>query len=343
MDTDRIGFFTPQLRVQFFESSKGALECLTWNALYQKFGIVKSNFEFYRAGKRLIPNWLFLRLLNSLPLDKHALFRSDTFSKPCGWGRKLGGQRTSILHPELIEQGRKQANKKRYKHPKYNFNVSQALTPELCEFIGAFAGDGFTNCYGHVNIVDFAGHAILDREYYDKTIIPIAKKLFSIDTCGIYTRKNGLWVNFHSKRLFEMLTQRFKLPAGVKFDKVLIPQEILDSTPENITAVLRGMFDTDGCVFFDKRKVYKVPYLRICLTMKNPPILNQVVEQLAKLGVHGHLSRGRDVHIISRDDIKKFLHVVGFSNPKHIHKVIKAYPDFNNYNPGTRLLLATVP
>jgi len=146
-------------------------------------------------------------------------------------------------------------------------------------------------------------------------------------------------VNFHSKQLFEMLTQRFHLPAGVKFDKVLIPKEILDSAPENVAAVLRGMFDTDGCVFFDKRKAYTVPYMRIVLTMKNPPILNQVVEQLAKRGIHGHISRGRDLHIISREDIEKFLHVVGFSNPKHIDKVLKAYSGFNEYNPGTRLLL----
>ncbi|MDO8624889.1 MAG: LAGLIDADG family homing endonuclease [Candidatus Diapherotrites archaeon] len=143
-------------------------------------------------------------------------------------------------------------------------------------------------------------------------------------------------VTFHSKRLFEMLTQRFQLPAGVKSYTVLIPKEILDSTPQNIAAVLRGMFDTDGCVFFDNRKAYKVPYMRIVLTMKNPPILAQVVEVLARLGIHGHISRGRDVHIIAREDIDQFLRVVGFSNPKHIDKVLKAYPDFEEYNPGTR-------
>lgn len=135
-----------------------------------------------------------------------------------------------------------------------------------------------------------------------------------------------------------MLSVRFGFPKGVKFDKILIPQEVLDSSPENIAALIRGLFDTDGCVSFDNRAVYRKPYMRFHLTMYNPSLLDQVTKELAKLGVTA--SRGNSkkcLQITNSTNIEAFLRNVGFSNPKHIHKILAVYPDFNDFNPGTRI------
>ncbi|MBI2597968.1 MAG: hypothetical protein HYW50_02115 [Candidatus Diapherotrites archaeon] len=128
------------------------------------------------------------------------------------------------------------------------------------------------------------------------------------------------------------------MPAGVKFDKVLVPNEILHGNPEHIIGFIRGVFDTDGCVFFDKRKTYKKPYMRLDLTMCNPQILGQIAEKLNGFGINAKcLRNGKHLQITSKKDVENYLKIVGSSNQRHISKIIKKHPNFVNYNPANRL------
>ncbi|MFH1664208.1 MAG: LAGLIDADG family homing endonuclease [archaeon] len=338
MRYNRIGFFSAEDRTLFFEIGKQVLYCDSWKQFCAKVGIQKSMAEYYRNGKLLLPEWLFLNLSEKFSSEKRAFFKSKIFLKPPNWGESIGGRKTSASHPEFIVAARASAREKFSRLPRNCFDLNQELSCELCEFVGAFMGDGHTGLYGSHTIVGFTGHAKLDDDYYYRTIIPAVKKLFHIETCYVWKKENIMRVTFHSKRLVELLIKRFGFPTGVKFDKILIPEEILHSSNEHIAAVLRGLFDTDGCVFFDKRKIYRNPYMRFNLTMYNPQILDQVVQALAKIGIHASRANSkRSIQITNSQNIEGFLRSVGFSNTRHISKVLQAYPDFNSFNPGTRL------
>ena len=149
------------------------------------------------------------------------------------------------------------------------------LSKELCEFIGVIIGDGCTNKYGKIYQTNIAGDKLLDKEYYFNDISSICKNLFNISP-RIMVRPSGMYINLYSKRVFEILTERFKIPRGVKCYTVRIPQEILEAPKEMVVATLRGMFNTDGGVGLDKRKTYKKPYIRINYTSASKILIEQI-------------------------------------------------------------------
>ncbi len=284
--------------------------------------------ENYRSGQWTIPSRLFDKLCDLLPSHLEKLFKSKLNYKTGNWGQIIGGNITYGKHQDIFEKGRAIAIAKQKENPKHDFDLDMELTEGLSEFIGCFIGDGFTNNYGGKYVVQFAGDNRFDADYYDGTIIPIARSLFGFDKAGIRRSGNALWVSFYSKRLFEFLTTGFEMPAGLKFNRVRIPVEILESGPEKIIPCIRGMFDTDGCVFYDKRPAYRRPYIRIELTMRNPFLIRQVHYQLKKIEVRSKvLSDETRLQITAREDVKLFLQKIGFSNKRHRNRITRFYPE----------------
>ncbi|MCX6802186.1 MAG: hypothetical protein NT067_03660 [Candidatus Diapherotrites archaeon] len=268
-NAERIEFPDAATRNEFFGLLKGSVGVRAWDELYKRFNIGRSLFQGYRCGQFTLPKDKFQTFLEFLPSQERERFISMISTKSGSWGRKLGGISTYYKYPELFQQGREKAwhslnhsgGGRRY----YALNIP--LRSDLCEFIGALIGDGFTNQYGSYYQTGFCGDKRFDKNYYDTLIIPIARDLFEAKAHFRY-KNNGMWINFGSVFMHRVLTERFGIPKGVKFDKVLIPEEILNSNQEFIAATLRGIFDTDGSIYFDKRKIYRKPYVRIELNMK---------------------------------------------------------------------------
>jgi len=159
------------------------------------------------------------------------------------------------------------------------------LSEELCELIGAYIGDGclVKHTHGRTYVLQFVGHMNLDLSYYKNTIIPIIKKLFN-KTPGFTKIKNenAFRFNCYSKEIGLFLKERFNLTFGNKTHTVKIPDEIIKSNKKYIYSTIRGIFDTDGCVFFDKRKRYKKPYPRITLNTCSNNLQKQLKQILSK-------------------------------------------------------------
>ncbi|MBI4043573.1 MAG: LAGLIDADG family homing endonuclease [Candidatus Diapherotrites archaeon] len=319
----------------FFEQAKRYGDFKTWKALWTFLEVGRGSFWNMYIGKTSIPKNIFLKLCKFLPKEHQKRYNHVAVVKDGNWGRKKGGRTTYSKHPEIFELGRKMPRKSNNMLGQRRFNFDQPLSSDLCEFLGAFAGDGFTNKYGRHFHTGFSGDNRYDMDYYNTKILPIAKRLFNINSAYVRKKGNGMWVNFHSKDLFELLTKRFGMPAGVKFDKVTIPTEIMKDRIEYKTAFVRGILDTDGCVFFDNRKTYKTPYFRIDITMFNIPILVQINQILTELGVHSKvLGNGKHLQVTSKKDVEKFLRIIGSSNERHISKIEKKCPNFRQWNPA---------
>ena len=104
----------------------------------------------------------------------------------------------------------------------------------------------------------------------------------------------------------------------------VIPEDILVNETF-IAAAIRGLFDTDGSVFFDKRSIFKEPYIRMDLHLNNTQLIQQTHNLLQKLGIRSTITKKRNkIQINGKMAIKTFMDKIGLSNSKHIIKIKKA-------------------
>lgn len=319
----RVYFLYREDRDKFFDKIRVSKK--SWNKVASYLGTNRSMIESYRSGKLSLPFNRFSLLLTLFTEEDKEYFNSKIKERESNWGQKIGGKRAYKINKEKFDMGRKKGAMASKDNIKYNFNINIPLSIDLCEFIGAIIGDGFTNKYNNFYQTQITGDKHLDLEYYHKVLKPICEKLFSI-TPKIVERSGGLRLNMYSKRLFEMLTNRFHIPAGKKCYSVKIPEEILKSEEKFVNATLRGMFDTDGGIGLDKRKTYKKPYIRINYTSTSISLINQIHNLLEEYKIPHSVNKKNDssakqIQINGEKNVKLFLKEIGFSNPRHLNKV----------------------
>ena len=320
---DRIYFSDKNILTEFFKEIKDNGQLKSWRKLASYIGTARSNLGNYRNGNLLLSEERFLKLLDLINEEKRPYFLNNLMRKNKNWGQIIGGKKAYKINKKAFDIGRNIAYKNR--SVKYDFDINMPLSNELCEFIGAIIGDGFTNKYKNLYQIQISGDKKLDKQYYNDTLKVICEKLFKI-TPKITTRKRGFYFNIYSKRLFELLTKRFGIPAGVKCYSIKIPDEIIKAGNNFLKFVLRGMFDTDGGIGLDKRKAYKKPYIRINYTSASPLLMNQLNEILIKYNLpHSthkvNNNRAQQIQINGEKNVKLFLSNIGFSNPRHLDKV----------------------
>jgi len=206
------------------------------------------------------------------------------------------------------------------------------LNKEICELIGAFIGDGYFGTYGkkqNVYLVGVSGDKKLDEDYLKNYLKPLIKKNFPFTRPKLYYRndENTLMLRVHSKKLYNFFV-KIGFKQGEKSHSVKIPKIILEKE-EFMKSTVRGIFDTDGCFFLDKRKVYKKPYPRITLQLASIDLINQLEKYLSKHFTLYVYKRNRDgcrnyVEIYGHKQLEKFLKQIGFSNPRHLNKIKNA-------------------
>lgn len=121
------------------------------------------------------------------------------------------------------------------------------------------------------------------------------------------------------------------IKSGSKLN-VRIPQSIMDD--KNLSKrFLRGLFDTDGTIYFNKNYSVKNPIHnrpKIKLDSVSKGLIDDVTKLLNNLGIESRprkIFQGRKnknpaygVIIDKVNPIKHFLEVIGFKNPKHYTK-----------------------
>ena len=206
------------------------------------------------------------------------------------------------------------------------------LNKEICEFIGAFIGDGYLGNYGKRKnqfLIGLAGHVKLDEHYFKNHLIPIIKRHFPFTNPKLRYREDEhtIMLRIYSKELFRFF-KNLGFNEGKKSANVVIPDKIIKSD-NLIKATIRGIFDTDGCIFFDKRKLYKKPYPRISLQSVSLNLIKQLQEYLSKdfdLYVSKNNIKGyrECIEVYGHKQLERFLKKIGFSNRKHLNKIQNA-------------------
>ena len=185
---------------------------------------------------------------------------------------------------------------------------------DLAEFIGIMLGDG----YFSDNRLKVSFNSVTDLEYiyYVKKLMlglfnenAILKFRKEENTAELYLFKRSILKTLNDNGLIK----------SPKWQRAIIPTSFLKFD----LAVLRGYFDTDGCVVITDNNgtIYPRLEMKICPS----PMQEQFIRILGKyqfnFGVY-NIGKGEvRIQLNGEKQLDKWLNLVGFSNKKHLDKV----------------------
>jgi len=218
-------------------------------------------------------------------------------------GRSLGGRRSIIKHKQI---------QTRFKLRK-SFDIPRK-SRRLAEFVGIILGDGGVTPYQ----VQISLHRCLDAEYTG-FVANLGYDLFGIKP-SIFVRDNVAVVTFSSVALVQYLST-IGIGLGNKVRRQVQIPEWISQKAIFSQACVRGLIDTDGCVYIDRHQVKGKVFESLCLSFSNSssPLLLGVHRSLLELGLRSYLYY-KNVKLRTISDIKKYFLVIGSSNRKHIGK-----------------------
>ena len=206
---------------------------------------------------------------------------------------------------------------------------------ELAEIIGALMGDGCLSENSRYSMFYLGGDISEEREYHDGWITKLLNRLMKDLNKKKVRYKGYPSVGVYGCYMFDRdVVNFFKnqgLKTGSKINQTIPPFILRDKLL--IRRFLRGLFDTDGNIYFDKNRSCKnpinnVPIIKLGTTSLS--LANEVMNCFRGLGFCPRLKKPyigkRDknpIHVIiiyRRLDIKNYISEIGFKNNKHMTK-----------------------
>jgi intein/homing endonuclease len=195
----------------------------------------------------------------------------------------------------------------------------------LAEFFGIMIGDGGINNDWQANIT-------LNTEADAKFILFVSKlcnRLFKIlPAIRKRKEKRATIVSLASTTVVDFLVDS-GLRRGNKLKQGLeIPNWILSKKTYRIACV-RGLMDTDGCLFIHKHAVQGKQYSNIGLSFTSASfrLIEQVSSVFEEVGITPHISGGgRNIFLYKESAVDRYIKIFGTSNDR-IASVYKRWRD----------------
>jgi hypothetical protein len=193
---------------------------------------------------------------------------------------------------------------------------------DFAEFVGIILGDGGVTR----NQMTITLHRRDDKDY-SKFVISLIKKLFDVPV-GIYYKKDNSTIDLIISRsgLIRFCQENFDMKIGNKTkQQVDIPRWIKENN-SYLTCCIRGLMDTDGCLFAHRYKVRGkwYSYKKLSFTNHSKPIIKSVFDGFKMLGFSPRVTaEGVDVRIERKNDVRKYFAIVKPHNSKYLKRYVK--------------------
>src|SRR3989338_5038884 len=222
-------------------------------------------------------------------------------------GRRLGGLHSLKTH-QLRNTGFKML--KLVRLPPHS--------TDLAELLGILAGDGHVDTYK----VTMTTNSNTDLEHARHTSI-LFKKLFHVDAPIKFKKaKNACMVVVSSRAICDFLVKNGMIRGNKVKLQLSVPPWVRSRRNYRL-AFLRGIFDTDGCVYVDVHKIKGRTYKNVgmAFTNRSLPLLVGFKKSLERIGLHPTQKSKYTVFLRRERDIQRYFAVVGSSNPKQLRKI----------------------
>ncbi|MBI3632036.1 MAG: hypothetical protein HY225_01140 [Candidatus Vogelbacteria bacterium] len=295
--------------------------------------ISQRSIQNWRNGKTRLPYEFFQKLSIKyrvpVPPVKELISLRDHLKKI----GVLGGKQTfkKYLSLPLVQRQRRFAWQKWWdtkgkfsKHPIINVRkkvVKPRNSELLAEFFGIMLGDGGMTKYQIT--VSLNRH---DDKEYIQFVSRLIYKLFQIKPSIIIApndpvKKSVASIQLSRRGLVEYLSRRGLVIGNKVRQQAEVPEWIIRNKKFRF-ACLRGLVDTDGCVYTDTYAIAarEYSYKKIAFTNRSLPLLKFVYDTWLNMGFRPALAKGIDVRLTSQDDVASYLKLVGTNNPKHLKR-----------------------
>jgi transcriptional regulator with XRE-family HTH domain len=195
------------------------------------------------------------------------------------------------------------------------------FSKDLAEFTGIMIGDGGIT-QGQITV---STNSVDDKQYgfFVKRLI---EKLFKVNASIYYVEGVRIMsIVVSRKKLVEFCHKKLGLCIGNKLKQGLDIPSWIRKNPEYERRCVRGIMDTDGCIFNECHNIKgkKYSYKKLCIVSASPPLRKSIFEILEKNGLTPKLKGDRCVQIEARENIEKYFKIIGTSNPKHLKRYNK--------------------
>lgn len=196
-----------------------------------------------------------------------------------------------------------------------NIRLPTEITKELAEETGIHLGDG---CMLDKRKYFSVKCNKKEEKYIANHIFPLYKKIYNINLKPS-RRHNVSGFEIYSNSICEFKNKVLGIPYGKKINKIEIPEKVLATKNKDIYyAIIRGMFDTDGCVYLRYKR-----YPIISITIKSKKLINQLKHMLDKLGYIPSVYKWT-ITLNGPTMLKKWIKDIYSNNPKNIAKLERA-------------------
>ncbi len=187
---------------------------------------------------------------------------------------------------------------------------------ELAEFVGIVLGDGgMTNYQLTVTLHDKS------EKQYTVFVKRLIKKLFKVQPRVHHRKKESVFCIVVSRvKIIKFCTEKLGLRNGNKIKQQVDIPGWVKKKREYMIACIRGLVDTDGCVFTHKYKVNGswYSYKKISFASASKPLLKSVQQFFQEQGFYARINGNHDVRIENREYVKRYFKIFGTHNSKHL-------------------------
>lgn len=185
----------------------------------------------------------------------------------------------------------------------------------LAELMGIVIGDGGINNDWQL-VISMNSVADLEYSYY---VTRLLEELFAIKV-RTYKRpnQNTLILVSSSTTLVDFLITKGAVRGNKILQNIATPLWILGNA-EYKKQFVRGLVDTDGCLYIHKHTINGKLFLNIgfCFTSYSTKLLQEVAIILKEFDIVPHITYGsRRIYLYSMKAVLKYLDVFGTSNPR---------------------------
>ena len=302
-----------------------------WSVLASILKISDRNLRDWRSGKVTMPQAAYLKCLTTAKLKANKFkpvilndyWHIEQAAKKGGYARlKLYG---NLGTPEGRSKGGLASIKIHFlrgtNFKKLRTIVEPSISEDLTELMGILMGDGHLSEFQikvTTNSITDIQHANFVKQLFVKQFnLPVALSFRKYE--------NDVNVVVSSKNMVKFFN-RLGMPLGNKIhNNISVPAWVMSKTKYQ-KAFLRGLFDTDGCIYLDKHvikgKLYK--HMGWTITSYAGKLIAGIIEILEGLGFNPtYRASQRSIYLRRQSEIKKYFTEIGTHNSKHLERYKK--------------------